>query len=71
MKKTLSVVFFATALSILILGSNALAQSDAPKLEVGAQYSLLRLKPRLPTRTAPPKRRVPPKAAATRLNFSA
>ncbi|MEP7341086.1 MAG: outer membrane beta-barrel protein, partial [Acidobacteriota bacterium] len=48
MKKTQSITLFAAAILMMITGLNAFAQSDAPKLEVGVQYSVLRLKPRLP-----------------------
>ena len=48
MRKTLSTTVFLTALFILISRQSALAQSDAPKLEVGVQYSLLRLEAQQP-----------------------
>lgn len=48
MNKILSTVLFATALLILSPSPAILAQSEPPKVEVGVQYSLLRLQARQP-----------------------
>jgi hypothetical protein len=48
MRKILSIVLFVAALLILIPVPNALAQSETPKVEIGAHYTLLRLKSRSP-----------------------
>jgi hypothetical protein len=48
MSKILFPVLFVAILLILIPTSNALAQSETPKVEIGAQYTLLRLKSRSP-----------------------
>lgn len=48
MRKILSIALSMCALWVLIPAQNSFAQSDVPKLELGAQYTLLRLKSQQP-----------------------
>lgn len=54
MRKFFSFAAIAIMLSLSILSQNAYAQSETPKIEVGAQYSLLRLGLRKAPNIQPP-----------------
>lgn len=48
MRKILSYALFMAALSLSVVCQNVFAQSETPKVEIGAHYTVLRLKSRSP-----------------------